>query len=613
MRLRTSYFNATVLKKDITRFAPVWGIYTVFMLMVVFLLRESSSSADTFANHASDIMMTMGVTNFGYGGICAVLLFSDLFTGRMCNALHALPMRREGWFLTHYAAGILFCLAPNTLGALAAALLLEQHFYLAAVWLGVMLLQYLFFFGAAVFAVMCAGNRLGAAAVYGIVNFLAVIAAWLVMTFYQPFLYGVELDMDRFVNYSPVVAFSQAGYINTAYGKIEGFLFYGFEAEQWRYLLIAAAVGLGLSAAAVCIYRRRKLECAGDFIGVKPAGPVFLVIYTLCAGALMYYVADLMAESARYVFMLLGFAIGFFTGKMLLERKVNVFGLKNLLTFCALLAVFGASVGLTQLDPVGITRYVPAAKQVEKVTISPYASSYYLDYKGLTLDAPEDIETVTRIHKELVTSRPADGDMALRLRYTLTNGEQVERSYRIESNRHGQTLKKYFSDWRYVLGTDDVQGLLESGLALEFYSYLDGIPNVGIAAADNMMDLDEFAQKFGNENCVVYLVEELIETEGMVKGLNVSLVQQLLAAVQKDCEALCMAQQSEYHRTHERVGTLYIHYRMPGQYQSSLVQTETYVSNGLVTVVDTGSYLAVDIMVCGCCENTANFLKQLKK
>ena len=33
MKLKTSFFNATVLKKDITRFAPVWGIYSVILLL----------------------------------------------------------------------------------------------------------------------------------------------------------------------------------------------------------------------------------------------------------------------------------------------------------------------------------------------------------------------------------------------------------------------------------------------------------------------------------------------------------------------------------------------------------------------------------------------------
>ena len=39
MKLRTSFFNPTVFKKDLTRFAPTWVLYTVglFMMMAICL------------------------------------------------------------------------------------------------------------------------------------------------------------------------------------------------------------------------------------------------------------------------------------------------------------------------------------------------------------------------------------------------------------------------------------------------------------------------------------------------------------------------------------------------------------------------------------------------
>ena len=35
MKLKTSSFNLTAFKKDITRFAPLWGAYLIFMLLVM--------------------------------------------------------------------------------------------------------------------------------------------------------------------------------------------------------------------------------------------------------------------------------------------------------------------------------------------------------------------------------------------------------------------------------------------------------------------------------------------------------------------------------------------------------------------------------------------------
>ena len=108
MKLKTSFFNPTVLRKDVTRFAPLWGLYTVFMLMVVFLLGLDENEPARFASIAPNITQAMGAVNCVYGGLCALLLFGDLFTSKMAGMLHAMPMRREGWFLTHFTAGMLF-------------------------------------------------------------------------------------------------------------------------------------------------------------------------------------------------------------------------------------------------------------------------------------------------------------------------------------------------------------------------------------------------------------------------------------------------------------------------------------------------------------------------
>ena len=131
MKSRISSSKFTALRKDITRFAPAWGIYTVLSLLYVILLWN-----DNFYGITGTFQF-MATVNFVYAGICAVLLFGDLYNSRLCNALHAMPMRREGWFATHLVAGMLFCIVPNCVGAVVAATLLKEAAYLAFLWLPV--------------------------------------------------------------------------------------------------------------------------------------------------------------------------------------------------------------------------------------------------------------------------------------------------------------------------------------------------------------------------------------------------------------------------------------------------------------------------------------------
>ena len=93
MKLRTSFFNETVFRKDISRFAPAWGIYLIGGLLIMLTLL-TNDRFDYAAQSLSTTMGPFGIINFIYALIVAQLLFGDLFNSRLCNALHALPLRR---------------------------------------------------------------------------------------------------------------------------------------------------------------------------------------------------------------------------------------------------------------------------------------------------------------------------------------------------------------------------------------------------------------------------------------------------------------------------------------------------------------------------------------
>ncbi len=569
MKSRTSFFNTTVLKKDLTRFAPLWALFGVFQVLFVVLFYQAESDAAQFMNSASGIMRLMGMLNMVYAPLCALVLFGDLFQARLCNALHAMPLRREGWFLTHVAAGMLFCLIPCAAGTLVASAILGQYCYGAFLWLALMVLQFVFFFGVAVFSIQCSGNRLGAIAVYMLVNFFALVVSWLVMTFYEPVLYGVQVNVTKYSNYCPVISFSQFSYIETEYDNMRSATqFIRFLPEQWRYLFAAAAVGVLLMAVSVLIYRRRKLESAGDFIALKPVAPVVLCLYALCGGAVMFYLAEI-TTTGQYVFTLVGIAIGFFTGRMLLERKVNVFRKKNFLAFGLLALAFFGSIFLTWLDPIGITRYVPETEQVKSVTISPYLNEYHLLRHGITLTEQEDIHAITQIHRAQVEDRQgSDGEEQLRIRYTLNNGTVVERAYFLQAGYpNSQVLRGYYSSPEYVLGMADMQLLLESMFELEFYPYANDLPFVAMGDPDWLVP--SYEEKYGSEeDPQYYLFEGSFAKEDVAVGL--------IRAMEADCLEGNMAQHWYYHPEIEQVGSISFQYYIPGTRQTRYLDVGIY-------------------------------------
>ena len=204
MKLRTSFFNFGVLRKNLTRFAPLWILFAIGEVLGIMSL-DVTNLAYRIVDDLSYIMGPVSIFHAGYALLVAACLFGDLFDARLCNGLHAMPMRREGWLLTNLVSGLVFALIPAIVGGGFAAIVLQEYWWIAIAWQLVSLLQFVFFFGVAVFSALCAGKRIGMIAIYGILNFLSQLIYWAATKIYEPLLPGVVIGNDWYELFSPLV------------------------------------------------------------------------------------------------------------------------------------------------------------------------------------------------------------------------------------------------------------------------------------------------------------------------------------------------------------------------------------------------------------------------
>ena len=440
MKLKTSFFDKTVFRKDILRFAPLWGLYFIGGMMILLAL-AADESALLLGRTVSKTLTPFSAINMVYAGLAAQLLFGDLFNSRLCNALHAMPLRRENWFATHLVSGLAYSIVPNAVGIFIIMFQMGEKWFVAPVWLLGMTLQYFFFFALAVFCVFCTGNRFAAVTVYAILNFGAYIVEWFCETVYLPLLYGVEMNAEPFALFCPVVKlFSDyENWIEWDFADNGLWRFDGF-GEGWGYLWILVAIGAALLAVSLLMYRRRKLESAGDFIAVKPLAPVFSVVFTLCVGAIFSMFSTLVGgDNAPY--LILGMIVGWFSAQMLLQRTVKVFRPKAFVKIGGLIALMFVSVLLLRVDAFNIIGWVPKAEDVKSVTLANYKSQYYSSsyedgyYYGnritLKLTEQEDIEKILMAHEDILARKDEhvyNGHRVV-LTYELKNGRKVQRNY----------------------------------------------------------------------------------------------------------------------------------------------------------------------------------------
>lgn len=472
MKSGISFCNGTVLKKNMTRFAPAWILYTLCLLLGLVMLSDSGVTYWLSANIAGGIA-PMGAVNLGYGLLTALLLFGDQTNPRLCSGLHALPLRRETWFFTHTVSGLLFTLIPTvimTAAALAASCfcVVDRGWQIPLYWLLGTNLQYLFFFGLAVMCMMLSGSRIGAAVMYGIANFAAYLAYFLAEAVFVPQLPGVVAVEDPFLTFCPVARMMTLDLMQTeqirsdlSYNS-DGSLNYTLQGlftlgNDWWYLWVCAGLGIVLLILALMLYKRRNLECAGDVMAARWLEPVFLVAFSLAASSclqLLYVIFRGYHAYGSSFFLWWGLAAGWFAGLMLLQRSTRVFGLKNLAGLGILAAVLGASLAVNAMDLLGIASWTPAVRDVASVTLRlSYTSS-------ITLEEQADIEDAIRLHSlgaearlggkleavnTAVELEEGDGTF-VEIRYDLKDGSTAAREYfLLIDSEAGDIARRLFS------------------------------------------------------------------------------------------------------------------------------------------------------------------------
>lgn len=448
MKSKTSFCDLTVLKKDITRFLPVWVIYLIGGLLLTTAFSTSSSYGVSLTIHEY-LSTAIPYITCGYAIVVALLLFGDLSNSRMCNALHAMPLRRETWFGTHFIAGMLMALVPDLILALVLMPMLESLWYVALIWVGGSMLMYLFFFGMACLCCLSTGNKFAALLVYALINFFSLELLWLAEELVMPFLYGVRLSTTVFYFFCPVIRLMGADYFtitNLGESYYSGkYAFGGFE-SGWIYLFILAAIGIAMTACALLLYRKRHLEVAGDFAAIAPVRWAISIFGSLLCGMIFRLFAH---NSVEYVFLFVGITVGFFLLQMLLQRKVKIFSKATFIKWGALVLSCGLILIMAAVDILGLETYVPRANRIESVVIADeYLSDNELDrinagnflsgyVRPLTITDPEQIQTVLEAHKAVIADPDelANGKYTyITLHYRLKGGQTVTRSYYISRN-----------------------------------------------------------------------------------------------------------------------------------------------------------------------------------
>lgn len=316
MRSKTSYFNGTLFKKNLSRYWPLWGLASfggaMFPLAMLLELLHNGFQfwlpLETRQAYYTVLSYGVPVISIVYAILCAMAVWNYLYNARSVGMMHTLPIRREGLFVTNVLSGLTMMAIPYAVTGVLLVLVsllfggFEPVGVLVTV-LGVMG-ESLFFFGLATFCAFIVGNVFMLPALYGLLNFIAVLTDFMVNLLAQGFCFGLNSSYSGTVEWlSPVVYLIQKISPNSTYEtqwvtdrlggqRYETSVLTSVTLENGWLIAAYAAAGAALLGLAWLLYRRRRSESAGDVVAVGWMKPVFrygCAVYAAILGGRLLY------------------------------------------------------------------------------------------------------------------------------------------------------------------------------------------------------------------------------------------------------------------------------------------------------------------------------------
>lgn len=510
MKLKKACYDPAFCRMGWKRFGPLAILYT--LVLVLLTLSNVNLGRDMYGNILTSLYVFFQYTlvlNFAYAFVLVQLLLGDLYTPRLCYAIHSLPVTRGGWFGTQVIHGILSVIPGILISGGLMAASMTRFRELIPVWMGVSMLQYLFFLGLSLLCGVCAGNRMGMAVLYGLANFFGIVISWARLKIFAPLIYGMYLPDARMLlcpisemvtkeifkteYLQTVVRAGEDG--PTAYFSCEDVASMTIQPDGILTAVFYAILGCIAIFLAVKLLQKRKPECAGDLLAFPKMEPVVLVLCTLSAGVVFHAISGMFDWSIGYLMLAVGLVLGYYGCLMLLKRRVNVFTGKSFLPLAAMCALVLLALGITGLDLFGATYRMPEAEQVESVRLR-LPIGYHDAFTATETADIENILTLQRDaleeHRQREAARPLlerifgseeediefdkdDGSFEragrMYITYTLKNGSTFSRCYLYhETSPHLEILQNIysrpefvFSDFGFdVFSQEDVYGLLET-------------------------------------------------------------------------------------------------------------------------------------------------------
>ena len=470
MKSKTFCFNASIIRKNIVLYWPIWAGYLIVLLacvpirlwmklnayvnyyMVNVTPREYKSALMYYVNSVCSVDL-LSIIALIMAVATVMALSSYLFSARSSNMMHAFPVSRAELFHTTVISALGFMLIPELIAFLATVLVCLAYGitcveYVAILYL-VLAMASVLFLSMGMLAAMLTGQLVAVPVIVGVMNYAYVFLRSIlgdVLCLLSYGMTGYSMYSDQyFLLCSPLAYFMRwvkfrLNYVTEGTQEyVTGMKTEGVPIIGW-YCLVAVL----FLVIAYILYQKRPLEKAGDVVSFAKFAPVFrwLAGFVIGYAAIMYL--SMFLEQARIFLpkpMIAGLTLvvgilSFYLVDMLIQKSFRVLNKKILKES----ALFLASMLLSFVALFAVSEYEEAyVPEQDKIASAKFNMSYEIEMKGA------DVAKIMDIQKEFIAHADEWIDKAresaeytnVGITYSLTNGKSVYRNYMIPHTDSG--------------------------------------------------------------------------------------------------------------------------------------------------------------------------------
>ncbi len=413
------------------------------------------------------------------GILCALAAFAYIHSQTKQDFYHSLALRRENLFGSKYVSSVLSFVFPYVISQLLV--ILVGLFY-QAVTLKVVLeillasvqgiLFFLCSYAMTLVAMMLTGNFLTTVLGIGMFGAYLPIMRLIVVSFQEVFWNTSITDYADSTFYVQMKWTSPWAWCMYATGrKHSGTIGATGQVPGIGDLCQLVAIAAVLTLIALALYRVRKTEAGGRALAFSPLEPVIKILVMVPVSLVAGLIANQLMESVAFelLFILLFGALSCMVIEFIYRvdiRQVLAHKWQFAIGAVIACAIFFAF----RFDVSGFNSYLPAAEDLETMSVSNYFGTYvaYDEEGGIVysssliqrLDAIEweDFDSIYQLAAEAVEiekGHAADEDLGqdytyVYFKFHLKNGKEAYRCYRVNTERFNEVMDGLLQDEEFL-------------------------------------------------------------------------------------------------------------------------------------------------------------------